>query len=248
MGVQGGKIFEGICYGFLSYIILFIFRGLFRVAVKPFWKKDCWEMQVIKLGAEFDSIISESETEESVESTPEKLENEEEKPNEEKKQHERSQTSISSTKPINEYDSFTWTSEYVRNNEEKCSDLALSILKVSKELLEEGDYSGAAAGFDKVVRALELLKNIDSEYYLPPLFANCYALSQIFAFGLNNKDSACKYAKKACEYAEKCNSDTARRDLAVMRDLYNALDSSGSISSILDEFDIDFPYDILRMN
>lgn len=187
-------------------------------------------MQEIKLGAEFDSIISESETEESVESTPEKLENEEEKPNEEK------------------YDSFTWTSEYVRNNEEKCSDLALSILKVSKELLEEGDYSGAAAGFDKVVRALELLKNIDSEYYLPPLFANCYALSQIFAFGLNNKDSACKYAKKACEYAEKCNSDTARRDLAVMRDLYNALDSSGSISSILDEFDIDFPYDILRMN
>lgn len=176
------------------------------------------------------------------------IEEEEEKRNKKKQQDKRSQTSVSSEKPINEYDSFTWTNEYVRNNEGKCSDIALSILKVSKELLEEGDYSGAAAGFDKVVRALELLKNIDNEYYLPPLFANCYALSQIFAFGLNNKTSACKYAKKACEYAQKCNSDTARRDLAVMRDLYNALDSSSSISSILDEFDIDFPYDILRMN
>lgn len=248
MGVQGGKIFAGICYGFLSYIILFIFRGLFIAVVKPFWKKDCWEMQEAKLGAEFDSIVSESETKEFVESSAEKIEKEEEKRNEEKKQYEGSKTSVPQTKPINEYDSFTWTNEYVCNNEEKCSDVALSILKVSKELLEEGDYSGAAAGFDKVVRALELLKNIDSEHYLPPLFANCYALSQIFAFGLNNKVSACKYAKKACEYAEKCNSDTARRDLAVMRDLYNALNSSNSISSILDEFDVDFPYDILRMN
>ena len=177
-----------------------------------------------------------------------KQEKEKEKRNEAKIQYKQSQTSASPTKPINEYDSFTWTNEYVHNNEEKCSSVALSTLKVSKELLEEGDYSGAAAGFDKVVRALELLKNIDSEYYLPPLFANCYALSQIFAFGLNNKASACKYAKKACEYAERCNSDTSRTDLAVMRDLCNALDSSNSISSILDEFDINFPYDILRMN
>ncbi len=77
MGVQGGKVFAGICYGFLSYIILFIFRGLFIAVVKPFWKKDCWETQEIKIEAEFDSIISESETEESAESTSENIKQEE---------------------------------------------------------------------------------------------------------------------------------------------------------------------------
>ncbi len=151
------------------------------------------------------------------------------------------------TKTIDKYDSFTWTDEYVRNNESECSNVALSVLKVSKELLAEGDYSGAAAGFDKVVRALELLKNIDSEYYLPPLFANCYALCKIFAFGLNNKNVACEYAKKACDYASRCNSQTAQRDLVIMRDFYDALSSSSSLSSLADEFDIDFPNDVLSM-
>ncbi|MBQ7328688.1 MAG: hypothetical protein IJX01_02125 [Oscillospiraceae bacterium] len=151
-----------------------------------------------------------------------------------------------SASSIDKYDSFTWTNAYVQANEDQCSDIALSTLKVSKELLSEGDYSGAALGFDKVVRALELLKNVDGgDYYLPPLFANCYALCHIFAFGLNNQRKACEYAKKACDYASKCNSASASRDLQVMRDFYNALLSASSISSLTDEFDINFPYDIL---
>lgn len=154
--------------------------------------------------------------------------------------------SATSTRAIDQYDSFTWTNAYVRENEYRCSEIALSTLKVSKELLSEGDYSGAALGFDKVVCALELLKNIDSNYYLPPLFANCYALCQIFAFGLNNKNKACEYAKKACEYASQCNSSTAKSDLRIMRDFYEALMSASSISSLTEEFDIKFPYDILR--
>ena len=146
---------------------------------------------------------------------------------------------------IDEYDSFTWTADYVRNNENKCSDVSLSVLNVSKELLAEGDYSGAAAGFDKVVRGLELLSTVDN-YYLPPLFANCYALAKIFACGLNNKDSAVKYSKKACEYARKCGTEAAKRDLYVMQDFCDTLSSSSSLSAALNQFDIDFPADILR--
>ena len=158
------------------------------------------------------------------------------------------------SKAIDKYDSFTWTYGYVRDNESQCSDVALSILKVSKELLEEGDYSGAAAGFDKVVRALELLQFIDEAYYQPPLFANCYALSRIFAFGLNNRDKACEYAQKACEYASKCasygrpDSDRASRDLSTMQYFLDDLKSSRSFNSIVDEYGDEFPYDIINMN
>ena len=124
----------------------------------------------------------------------------------------------------------------------------LSILKVSKELLSEGDDSGAAAGFDKIVHGLELLLEIDKDYYIAPLFANCFALSKIFAFGLNNKASACKYAEKACDYAMQCNTDVAKRDLVVMRDLRDAFRSSQPLSSISEEFGHEYPYDILSSN
>ncbi len=155
--------------------------------------------------------------------------------------------SSSSSASINKYDSFTWTASYVRSNENQCSDITLSVLKVAKEMLEEGDYSGAAAGFDKVVHALELLLNCDESYYMPPLFANCYALSRIFAFGLNNKESARKYAEKAYDYATKCNNDTARRDSYIIRDFRDALRSDRSLSSITDEWGEEFPFDILSM-
>ncbi len=171
-----------------------------------------------------------------------------------KKEYKPETNTSQTTKPIDKYDSFTWTYGYVRDNETQCSDVALSILKVSKELLEEGDYSGAAAGFDKVVRALELLQFIDEAYYQPPLFANCYALSRIFAFGLNNRDKACEYAQKACEYAAKCaaygrpDSDRASRDLNTMQYFLDELKSSRSFSGIVDEYGDEFPYDIINMN
>jgi hypothetical protein len=234
----------------LYWVYGFIFSAFFALN-KLFYKKP-YISNITKATEEYWLSVDVEEVnrrkaEEKRKEEQKKKQEEKRKQKEAKQQYKTSQQTTEPTRAIDKYDSFTWTNEYVRNNENECSDIALSILKVSKELLEEGDYSGAAAGFDKVVYALELLKNIDSEYYLPPLFANCYALCKIFAFGLNNKDSACKYAKKACEYASKCNSATARKDLAVMTDFYNALMSANSISSLLDEFDIDFPYDILRM-
>lgn len=167
--------------------------------------------------------------------------------NKAKQQYAASTQSSAPTKAIDQNDSLTWTNAYVRENENRCSEVTLSILNASKELLRDGDYNAAALGFEKVVYALELLKSIDSSYYLPPLFANCYALCQIFAFGLNNKSKACEYAKKACEYASQCNSPTAKSDLRIMRDFYETMQSASSISSLTDEFDINFPYDILRM-
>ena len=159
-----------------------------------------------------------------------------------------STASYTSSSSINEYDSFTWTSSYVRNNENKCSDVLLTLIKVSKDLLAEGDYSGAAAGFDKVVRGLELLCEFWPDYYGAPLFANCFALSKIFAFGLYNKDSALKYARKACDYAARCNTDQAQRDLRVMRDYRDVLSASDSLSDFFEEFECDFPYEIISMN
>ena len=162
----------------------------------------------------------------------------------------KAETKANQQKPIDKYDSFTWTYGYVRDNEQQCSNIAISTLNVSKELLAEGDYSGAAAGFDKVVRALELLQFIDADYYQMPLFANSYALSMIFAFGLNNRTKAIEYAEKAIEYAEKQSSknSTAARDLVVMKDFCSELKTAPSLSAVKNTFDIDFPSIVLEMN
>ncbi|MGN0447097.1 MAG: hypothetical protein ACI4GC_00975 [Acutalibacteraceae bacterium] len=167
--------------------------------------------------------------------------------NAENRRYESTYKTAGSNKAIDEIDSFTWTGTYVRNNERKCSDTALNILKVSKDLLGERDYKGAAEGFKRVIRALELLKDVDREHYLPPLYANCYALSMIYAFGLNDREFACKCAEKACEYASRCNSTKARNDLRTMNDFYNALRSSSSLSSIANRFEINFPRTVINM-
>lgn len=149
---------------------------------------------------------------------------------------------------IDRYDSFTWTYGYVRDNEKQCSDTLLSVLRVSKDLLRERNYSDAAAGFDKIVHGLEMLVILDEGYYSSPLYANCYALSRIFAFGLNNKAAALTYAEKACEYAITCGTDMAKRDFYKMSEYRDALRTSRSLSSIASEFKLEFPYDILSSN
>lgn len=237
-------------WGFaIAIVILYLLYGLifkaFSALNKLFYKKEHIPNITAVTEAYWLSVDTEEANRRKAEAK--RMAEQSAKKEKEKRQRETASKAAVPEKAIDKYDSFTWTNGYVRNNESQCSDIALTLLKVSKDLLAEGDYSGAAAGFDKVVHALELLKNIDSEYYLPPLFANCYALSKIFAFGLNNKNSACKYAKKACEYASQCNSDAAKRDLRVMSDFYDALESASSLSSLTDEFDIDFPYDILNM-
>lgn len=149
---------------------------------------------------------------------------------------------------IDKYNTFTWTFDYVENNQGMCSDVCLSILHTTKEVLRERKYRDAANGFQMIVKGLEFLIAFDEETYLSPLYANCYALSRVFAFGLYDKEAACTFAEKACVYAHMRGTSMANRDLVVMMDFWNELKSSKPLSVITEEFGYEFPYDILESN
>lgn len=209
------------------------------------WKKALAELRNIKKSGELTDTLSEP-LDHVIKKAVEAIDSIEEIKNKFEQKNKSKSKSTKSANTINECDSFTWTYDYVKNNEARCSDISLTLLDVSKELLEEGNVSDAALGFDKIVHGLELLQNFDKATYLPPLYANCYALARIFAFGLNNKDSARKNAEKACDYALKCNTSAARNDISKLRSFRDALQSSRSLSSIAEEFELDFPYDIIN--
>lgn len=146
---------------------------------------------------------------------------------------------------IVELDSFTWTPEYVKAHEARCSEVLLNTLEVSKELLSEGNHDGARSGFRHVVIGLFLLSDLAPDHYLPPLYANLYALARIDAFGAGDREGALENARRACEKAEECGTPTALRDLVKLRDFYDALSSGKSLSDIREEYGHSYPGDIL---
>ncbi len=146
---------------------------------------------------------------------------------------------------IVELDSFTWTEDYVREHESRCSEVLLNTLEVGKEFVAEGNYDAAQSAFRHIVIGLMLLSQIAPDHYLPPLFANCYALARIEAFGLHDRTAALENARRACEKARECGTDAALRDLAVMSDFADALASNQSMSDICEEFGHSFPGDLL---
>ena len=148
---------------------------------------------------------------------------------------------------MDKYDPSTWTPDYVEENESDCSDVLLSTLSVAKKLLANEDYDGAACGFMNVTLGLTLLARFWPDYYLPPLYANHFALSKIFAFGLHDASNAQASLQRACDCAEKLDSLKANRDLLVMKKILKAFQSGRSLSKIEAEYGQDFPDDILSM-
>ncbi|MBQ2253342.1 MAG: hypothetical protein II328_05090, partial [Clostridia bacterium] len=144
-----------------------------------------------------------------------------------------------------ELDSFTWTPDYVEAHEARCSEVLLNTLEVSKELLSEGDDESARSGFRHVVIGLFLLSDLAPDHYLPPLYANLYALARIDAFGAGDREGALENARRACEKAEECGSEVALRDLVKLRDFCDALSSGKSLSDIREEYGHSYPGDIL---
>lgn len=150
-------------------------------------------------------------------------------------------------------DSFTWTEAYVRANEEKCGDTAMNYVEVGKELLRERDYSGAANSFDHAAYALELLTRVSGgSKYTPYLYANQYAASRIYAFGLSDR-SAAKFrleqaVTNAGEFALKQlpGYEVAIRDFKVMNGVLEEFNNGTSLSTLREYYGSEFPYDILE--
>lgn len=141
-------------------------------------------------------------------------------------------------KNIDLNNSKTWTAEYAAKNTEVCSNALFKELYNGEDCLENGVYHMAAESFEKVVTGLELLAKVEPETYAKPLYANQYALSRIYLFGLENQTKGTHFLKAACAQARKCG---AHNDAAVMEGVLEVLKKSG-IYGVLREFDISLPY------
>ena len=140
----------------------------------------------------------------------------------------------------------TWTLQYVKNNESDCSNVLLSTLNVAKDFLSERNYNSAANAFTNVIIGLEMLSQFWPEHYLPPLYANYFALGKVLAFGLHQADYAKVAFQNACDFAKKLGTEKARRDLQVMTEILNDFKRGRSLSAIEAEFGSSFPFDILN--
>lgn len=158
----------------------------------------------------------------------------------------------SSRSEIIHIDSFTWTVEYVRANEEKCGDTAMSYVEVAKEFLRDRDYSGAANSLDHAAYALNLLSKVPGgARYMPYVYANQYAASRVYAFGLGDR-SAAKFrleqaVTNAGEFALKQlpGYETAIRDFKVMNGVLEEFNNGTSMSTLREYYGTEFPYDII---
>lgn len=150
-------------------------------------------------------------------------------------------------------DPFTWTVPYVQANEEKCGDTAMNYVEVAKEVLAEGKYSDAAAGFDRAAYALELLSRVPGgDKYKPYLFANQYAAARIYAFGLHDRSAAQFRLEQAVtnagEYALKQypGYESVVRDFKVMNGVLDEFNKGTSMSDLYEYYGTEFPGDILN--
>lgn len=143
-------------------------------------------------------------------------------------------------------DARTWTPEFVRRNENECSDKLLSTLNVAKQFTSECDYEMAVQAFFSVTYGLTLLLQIDEEYYSAPLYANYYALSKIYAFGLHDVQKAQNVLQMACNTALKCSSPKARKDYFTMNEILKDFKAGRPLRAIQEEFGTMFPYDIIN--
>ena len=172
------------------------------------------------------------------------------------KEEEQVQTSASEPAPKKEIvhiDSFTWTVDYVRANEEKCGDTAMNYVEVAKDFLRERNYSGAANSFDHAAYALELLSRVPGgEKYVPYLYANQYAASRVYAFGLSDRSAAQFRLEQAVtnagEFALKQldGYERAIRDFKVMNGVLEEFNNGTSLSTLKEYYGTEFPYDILE--
>lgn len=150
-------------------------------------------------------------------------------------------------------DSFTWTESYVRSNEEKCGDTAMNYVEIARDFLRERDYAGAAASLDRAAYALELLSRVPGgAHYIPYLYANQYAASRVYAFGLRDR-SAAKFrleqaVTNAGEFALKQldGYERAIRDFKVMNGVLEEFNNGTSLSTLTEYYGSEFPYDIIN--
>lgn len=160
-------------------------------------------------------------------------------------------TSVTRQEQIVHIDPFTWTTAYAQSNEEKCGDTAMNYVEIAKSSLSEGDYEQAAMTLDRAAYALELLSRTrGGEQYVPYLYANQYASSRVYAFGLGDRDAA-KFrleqaVKIAGTYAVNKHPDYERaiRDFKVMNGVLEEFNKGTSLAMLKEYYGSEFPYDI----